>query len=278
MTKILVTGATGSVGRLLVDELLAAGATDVRALTSNPAKAALPAGVEVVEGFLGRPESVRAALEGVERLYLAPLPRTAVEVMALAREAGVRYVVNMSSSDVEGEKAGDPSGWHYYLVEKAVEESGIPWTHLRPGEFMTNTLGWGDEIRANGEFRSPYPTSANAMIALEDIAAVAARLLLDGGHVGKTYPLTGPETLTRVELLQRISGALSREIPFVALSPEEGRKHLAETFGEWSDWYLDGLRLLAEHPQAVSPHVEDITGRPGTTFAQWVARNIGAFQ
>jgi uncharacterized protein YbjT (DUF2867 family) len=178
---ILVTGATGNVGRLVVDELLAAGA-HVRALTNNPARAALPAEVEVFDGYIGRPETLLPALDGIEVMYLAPLPKTVREVVRLAREAEVRRIVDLSSSEADAEAAGDPSQWHYYAVEHAVEHSGIEWTHLRPGEFMTNLLGWADQIRATGVVRAPYANSANTYIALEDIAAVAARVLLEEGH------------------------------------------------------------------------------------------------
>ena len=103
---ILVTGATGNVGRLVVDCLLAAGAKQIRALTNNPKKAALPAEVEVVEGYLGRLETLPAALEGVERMYLAPLPKTVRNIVRLAKEAGVRRIVDLSSSDADNEAAG----------------------------------------------------------------------------------------------------------------------------------------------------------------------------
>src|SRR3954467_5281361 len=126
MAKILVTGATGNVGRLVVDELLAAGATDVRALTARPHRAALPAGVEVVRGWIGRPETVRAALDGVERMYLAPHPPTASEVAAMAAAAGVRRIVALTGVD----------GSFWYDIEAAVNASGVATTHLEPGEFM----------------------------------------------------------------------------------------------------------------------------------------------
>ena len=135
--KILVTGATGNVGRLVVDELLALGATDVRALTNNPAKAALPDGVEVVEGFLGRPETLPAALAGVDRMYLAPLIRTNAEVCRMAADAGVRHIVDMAGA----------KGDHWQEIEDGVEACGVPWTHLEPGEFMTNSGIWAGADR-----------------------------------------------------------------------------------------------------------------------------------
>lgn len=274
---ILVTGATGNVGRLVVDELVAAGA-QVRALTINPRKAALPAEVEVVEGYLGRIETLPAALEGVEILYLAPLPRTVREVMRLAKAAGVQRIVDLSSSNADDEATGDRSGWHYYAVEKAVEDSGIAWTHLRPGEFMTNTFAWAEQIRTTGVVRAPHANAATAIIAQEDIAAVAARVLLEGGHIGKKYELTGPEAVKRKDLARLIGEAIDREVRFEEQTRAEALAELSPTMGDWAAWYVDGIGQLVEHPQPVQPTVAAITGRPATTFAQWAAKHADAFR
>src|SRR4051812_46402838 len=168
MGRILVTGATGNVGRLVVDELLAAGARDVRALTAHPDRAALPLDVEVARGWIGRPESVRDALEGVELMYLAPHPSTAGAVAELAAAAGVRRIVALTGVD--------GSAWHG--IEAAVDACGVATTHLEPGEFMANALEWAEQIRTTGAVRDAYPGAANAPIDLRDIAAVAATALL----------------------------------------------------------------------------------------------------
>jgi len=266
--RILVTGATGNVGRLVVDHLLAAGATQVRALTANPAKAALPAGVEVVDGYLGRLETMPAALEGVDRMYLAPLPQTVRQVVELARQAGVQRIVDLAG----------PEGGRWHAVEEAVEESGIAWTHLEAGEFMTNTQIWAEQIRNTGTVRDAYPTAADAPIALEDIAAVAAAVLLEDSHDGKTYELTGPQTVTRAERVRLIGEALGRNIPFVELTHEQAVEQLSAVMGEHAAWYLDLMAQLAEHPQPAVPTVEEITGRPGTTFAEWAIQHADAFR
>jgi uncharacterized protein YbjT (DUF2867 family) len=267
--KILVTGATGNVGRLVVDELLAAGAQDVRALTARPDQAALPEGVDVVRGWIGRPETVRAALDGVERLYLAPHPPTAGEVAALAAAAGVRRIVALTGVD--------GSSWHG--IEAAVEESGAACTHLEPGEFMSNALDWAEQIRTTGTVRDAYPTAANAPIDLGDIAAVAATALLADGHEGRRYPLTGPESLTRAQRVAAIGAALGREVPYVELTHEEAvADKAARGMGEFAQWYVDGMRRLVEQPQPASTAVADLTGRPATTFAQWAGANADAFR
>jgi uncharacterized protein YbjT (DUF2867 family) len=265
---ILVTGATGNIGRLVVDELLAAGATRVRALTNHPERAALPPQVEVARGYIGRVETLPAAFEGVEKVYLAPLESTVREVVALAAEAGVRHIVDVS---------GGKDTW-WAPVAHAVEQSGVPWTHLGPGEFMDNMLMWAEQIRTTGEVRDAHPTAANAPIDLRDIAAVAATALLQEGHVGKEYVLTGPESLTRAEMVRRIGVALGREVPFVELSPDEAAAALEPSMGEYARWYVDNVGQLVEHPQPVDPTFEQVMGRRGTTFGQWAARNVEQFR
>lgn len=282
---VLVTGATGNVGRLVVDHLLSRGATDVRALTNNPEKAALPDDVEVVEGYLGKLDTMPAALDGVDVLYLAPLPRTVREVMELARKAGVKRVVDLSSSNADAEAAGDPSEWHFYAVERAVEESGIPWTHLRAGEFMTNMLDWAEPIRERGVVRSAYPDAANAPIALADVAEFAAVCLLDdAGHSGEKYELTGPESLSRVEFVRVIADVLGRDIRFEELTHAEHVAEFTERASQYpnaveiAEWYVGGIGELIEQPQPVSPTFARVVGHPGTPFATWVAENATKFQ
>lgn len=276
---ILVTGATGNVGRLVVDELLTRGATGVRALTNNPAKAALPDCVEVVEGYLGDLDAMPAALEGVDALYLAPLPRTVRDVVALAKQAGVRYVVDLSSSTAESEAAEGEHGWYYYLVERAVEDSGLAWTHLQPGEFMTNTLDWAEQVRSTGVVRQWCGAARSAMIALEDVAAVAATVLLEDGHAGRKYPMTGPEAISRAACAATIGEVLGRPVTFEEQPYEEAFAQFAAAAGEeFARWYLDGAVQLATSPQPVLPTVEEVTGRPGTTYAQWVTRYADAFR
>lgn len=265
---ILVTGATGNIGRLVVDELLAAGATDIRALTNKPEKAALPPGVEVVRGYLGRVESLHGVFDGVDRMYLAPLEETVREVTAMAAKAGVRHIVDVS---------GPKDSW-WAPVATAVEESGAAWTHLSPGEFMDNMLMWAEQIRATGEVREGYPNAANAPIDLGDIAAVAATVLLEDGHAGKEYLLTGPETVTRAEMVRHIGAAIGREIPLVEVDHEEAVTVLERTMGEFARWYVDSMRDYIDQPQSANRLVEELTGRPATTFAEWARKKADEFR
>lgn len=275
---ILVTGATGSVGRLVVDELLAAGAP-VRALTNNPTRAALPAEVEVIEGYLGRPESLPAALNGVGTVYLAPLPATVDEFAVLAREAGVRRVVTLSGEPAEYEAQGDPSGWHYYKVERAVEDAGFEWTHLRPGQFMNNTLDWAASIKAESIVRGPYADAVQTPIDLRDIAAVAGIVLRDESYTGRKLVMSGPEALTQPEEVAAIGAAIGRELKFEELTPEETLERWAPLMGaETAQWLIDGFRMMAEYRMQPEPTVEEVTGRPAIPYREWAVANADAFR
>ncbi|TDD56176.1 hydroxylase [Kribbella antibiotica] len=275
---ILVTGATASVGRLLVDELVAAGAP-VRALTNKPARAALPAGVEVAVGYLGRPESLPAALTGIDTVYLAPLPAYVDDFVRSALEAGVRRVVVLSGEPADYEAQGDPAGWHYYRVERAIEEAGFEWTFLRPGQFMNNTLDWAPSIKAEGVVRAPYGAAVQTPIDLVDIAAVARVALLDEAFTGQKLVMSGPEAITQPEEVEQISAALGRDIKFEELAPQQYLDQLAPVIGlETAQWLLDGFRMMAEHPMAPESTVADLTGRPAVTYREWAVRNVDAFR
>lgn len=275
---ILVTGATASVGRLLVDELVEAGAP-VRALTNNPAKAALPAGVEVAVGYLGKPSTLPAALEGVETVYLAPLPEFVDDFVAGATKAGVRRVVVLSGEPAEYEAQGDPAEWHYYKVERAIEEAGFEWTHLRPGQFMNNTLGWAESIKAEGVVRSPYAAAVQTPIDLGDIAAVARAVLLDESYTGQKLTMSGPEALTQPDEVELIGAAIGREVRFEELTPEQAQEAWAPLMGaETAEWLIDGFRMMAEYQMKPEPTVPDVTGRPAKTYREWAVANADAFR
>lgn len=267
---ILVTGATGGIGRRVVDQLLSRGATDVRAMVANPAKARLPDGVEVVSGYVGRPESVPPALEGVDRMYLAPVNETVADVVPLIEKAGVRRIVDLS---------GPPgSGWE--PVFQAVEAGSVDWTHLWPGEFMENHTLWAEQIKTTGRVRDGYPDAVNAPIAMDDVAAAAAVALLTDGpaQVGKSFVLTGPAAVSRAEMIAAIGAALGREIPVEKVDHDTAVKELEPAMGEYAGWYLDGIRAMLQAPQAAETAFVDLVGEPGTTFAEWAKANVADFR
>jgi uncharacterized protein YbjT (DUF2867 family) len=268
VTKILVTGATGNIGRMVVDELLAAGADDVRALTVDPVRAALPDGVEVARGFLGRPSTLPTAYANVEVLYLAPHLPTVAEACRMAAEAGIGHIVDLAG----------PKGEHWQAVEDAVEACGVPYTHLEPGEFMANATLWSRQIRAGDTVLDTCGDAVNAPIAQEDVAAVAARILLSDDHVGRSYELTGPEALSRREKVALIGQALGRELRYVELPRDEAIAELAKDMGSYAEWYVDGQQMLVSHPQAAGSAVSELTGRPATTFLSWARSHADLFQ
>lgn len=264
---ILITGATGLVGRELVGMLQTVGA-DVRALSRHPEKAGLPGGVEVIAGDLGEPTSLRAALDGAERVYLFSAGRVGENFAATAQQAGVKRIVVVSGLD------NDPA-----RVEDPLRAAGLDWTHLRPTAFAANALRhWGYTIRAQDMVRTPYGDAATAPIHETDIAAVAATVLLNDGQGGQRYELTGPTSLTFRDQVAVISGATGREITFVEETPDQARERMLRFIPEA---IVDGL--LAVWAAAVgtratiSPAVEQVTGHSPRTFAQWVTDHAGEF-
>ncbi|GIG66768.1 SDR family oxidoreductase [Phytomonospora endophytica] len=286
--KVLVTGATGVVGRQVVAQLLAAGA-EVRAVTRDPAKAGLPAGVEVVAGDLTDPAGLAPAFEGVDRMYLFPVEEAVDEVVALAVAAGVRRIVDLSAASVT-------VGLHVNPVEAAVEKSGVAWTHVRPGSFMANMLPiWGPMIRAGREVRYPFADEASVPVHEADIAAVAVAALLEDGHDGKIYTLTGPAAITTREQVAAIGAALGEEVAYVEVSREEAREILRAQGGfaagaadlllgfvDYGGGEPTGADGYAEQDWSALlrpwPGVPDATGRPARDFAAWARDHVADFR
>jgi uncharacterized protein YbjT (DUF2867 family) len=254
--------------------LLRAGES-VRAVTRVPEKAGLPDGVDVVRGDLTDPTSLKPALDGVDRMYLFPVPETAEAVVRLAVAARVRRIVVLSSVSA-GYPDGDLSGDHHRPVERAVETCGVEWTHVRPGEFMVNTLNWAPSIRAEDVVRDPYGEATSAMVHEADIADVAVTALLEDGHTGAKYTLTGPESLTKVERVRVLAEVLGRDIRFEELTPRQARQVWIDRGvpAEATDW----LVREPEGETVVGPTAEQVTGRPARTFAQWVADHRADFR
>ncbi|GIH75290.1 SDR family oxidoreductase [Planobispora longispora] len=286
--KILVTGATGFVGRNVVTQLLQAG-VEVRALTRNPAKANLPETVEVVRGDLTDLSTVAPALEGVTAMYLFPVEETAREVVALAGQAGVRRIVDLSAASVT-------AGLHTNPVEQAVEESGLQWTHVRPCGFMANMLQiWAPSVRAERVVRYPFADDPMNLIHEADIAAVAVAALLEDGHHGAAYTLTGPALVTVREQVRAIGEALGEEVRYEEVTRERARELMKAQGGfaaesadlmlgftdyggeaaSGEDGYSDQDWSVLMRPW---PDVEKVTGRPARTYAEWARDHIEDFR
>ncbi|MEV4975415.1 NmrA family NAD(P)-binding protein [Streptomyces scopuliridis] len=282
---VLVTGATGTVGRQVVAELLRRGHT-VRALTRDPEKAKAGlltdfppgvsgvSGVEVVRGDLSDPASLAPALEGVTGLHLitfggamfAPL-ETGPEIVELARKAGVRRVTVLFG----GEETP---------LQRAVEASGLDWTVVQPVEFMSNALEWAEAIRTEDTVREPFTARLSAMIHEADIGAVAAVALTEEGHAGRTYLITGPETLTVRDKVDALAAARGREIALVELT-EEAAKERWRAAGHPEDVIDFLIMVYRDTPpegRTVVGTVEEVTGRPARTFAEWAEEHATAFR
>ena len=275
---IVVTGATGNVGRRLVELLLAEG-QEVRALTRSVATADLPEGAEVLSSAV--PET---ALIGASAVFMhaAALAGGAAEFLALARERGVRRAVLLSTQSVRDdvERQLDPIGEMHKVIEDAIEASGLEWTFLRPGEFAMNAATqWGPQIRATGAVRGAYGTAASSPIHERDIAAVAARTLLDDGHTGARYALTGPESLTQIDKVRIIGEVAGRPLRFEEITPQAARKEMVENgLPDFiAEIVLDDLAQKVGRAAPISPVTEQVTGRPGLTFAEWAKEHAHAF-
>jgi uncharacterized protein YbjT (DUF2867 family) len=280
---VLVTGATGRVGRLVIDQLVGAG-VPVRALTHRPEAAArLPENVEVVTGDLTEPESLDAGLCGVGAVFLVWTipPATAPEVIErLATYA--RRVVFLSSPHQTPHpffQQPNPMAVLHADIERLIAAAGLESTILRPGVFASNSLfWWATAIRDDGVVRWPYGAAETAPVDDRDVAAVAARTMYQDGHAGGDYVLTGPESLSQAEQVSIIGDVLGRHIRFEELSPDDFR---TETEGSWPrlvvDMLLTAWGATLGRPAFVTSTVSDILGSAPRSFRQWVADHTAAF-
>jgi uncharacterized protein YbjT (DUF2867 family) len=280
---LLVTGATGTVGRELVRALAATNA-ELRVLVREPARAAgLPERAERVVGDLDEPATLTAAFTGADGVFLLTPgigTRHTVHAVAAARAAGVGHIVHLSSFNVLGDPMPAMGRWHHER-EEIIRASGIPATFLRPGGFMTNALEWAPTILDAGQVIDPVGPGRFAPIDPADIAAVAALVLTQDGHEGEEYVLTGDELLTVTDQVQIIAKAIGRDIevrpaatPAEAVAsrfPGGGPPALLEALTE-------GFALMrADTTGLRTDTVRRLLGRRPGTFADWCARNAAAF-
>jgi uncharacterized protein YbjT (DUF2867 family) len=279
---ILVTGATGTVGREVVKQLLAAG-EQVRAMTRNPATAKLDARVEVVQGDFDAPDTLARAVDGVDRVFSLTFgPQTGTHERDRAREAkkaGVHHIVKLSAIGGDRETKNAIRLWHEE-GEEAIKETGIGWTVVRPGGFMSNALHWRGTIRTQGKVFSNYGEGKLPSIHPRDIAAVAVRALTSNGHEGKTYELTGPQALSIREQVDILSEALGRRIEYVPIPDDAARKGMEKA--GMPALLIDALIPFAAFIRSgraaeVLPTVEKVTGRSALTFHDWAREYANMF-
>ncbi|MET7289737.1 NAD(P)H-binding protein [Streptomyces sp. NPDC005573] len=280
----VVLGARGNVARHVADGLLAAG-EQVRAVNRTPAADPAP-GCETVVADLDRPETLPAALDGADRMFLYGMldphrPYDIEKVAAAAVAAGIRHVVLLSSVSV----VLDPDAHHPVTrlnrtIEQALQRSGMDWTFLRPGTFAANTrTWWAGSIRDHDTVRLPYPLAQSAPVHEKDLAALAVTALTEPGHAHQAYTVHGAESLTLRRQVEHIGEAVGRRIRVEHVSEEQARAEIAATMhpvvadaivSQWAA--ADGVAA------ATSAITEKITGTPAHTYAQWAADHTDDFR
>jgi uncharacterized protein YbjT (DUF2867 family) len=231
----LLTGVTGASGSAVLREF-ARNHVDVRILVRNPRKTeeliGVP-GVEIAIGDMVRPDSLGAALDGVDRALMISSPEPAMletqcRFVDAAKRAGVRHIVKLSGK--ESSIGFDPMRFRFTRMHEQIEDyleaSGVAWTHLRPCQFMQVYLSETPTIVAKQALFLPLENVRLAPIDLDDIAKVAFGVLRSSGHEGRSYEMTGPESLTMAEIAERISVAIGKAIRYINVAPAERRQAL----------------------------------------------------
>ncbi|MEG3631660.1 NAD(P)H-binding protein [Streptomyces poriticola] len=282
---VLITAATGNVGPHAAAELLRAGAR-VRALVlkDDPNVGRLPEGVELFEGDLARPDTLDAALDGVDGVFLMwPFfttdVTTAPEVVKKI-EARARRVVLVSSVGVHIGLERVDNNCHAYL-EELLEATGLEWTFLRTTGFQANALGFAEQIRGGGEVvHFPYGAATRTSVHEADLAAVGAVALAGPGHAGQKYLVTGPEELSQKEQVRIIGEVIGRDLGWQDVQHEAARAAMVAS--GWPPSYADGaldyFAMITETPELSSTVVADVTGRPARTFRSWAEEHAEAFR
>jgi uncharacterized protein YbjT (DUF2867 family) len=276
---ILITGASGNVGKEVLSQVFATGAKVRGGFQSATRAAGAPPGVEIATIDFNRPDTIRTATEGVDRVFLVGPP--APELTELERKAtdamkgsGVRHIVKLSA--IGGHAAIFPR--QHAESEDYIRSSGIPYTFLRPSGFMQNAVNYdATTINSQNAFYGSYGDGRVSQIDIRDIAAVAAAVLTEEGHEGKVYTLTGPKAISAAEVARILSESLGREIRYVDLPPEQFKQALTGAgVPEWSANALVDLHRFYREGGAseVSVDVEQILRRKAITFEQF-ARDYG---
>lgn len=277
---IVVTGATGNVGRELVTQLVAAGAPVRAVVRRSEDSASFPPGAQTVVGDLNRPGTLAPALAGASAIHLLAGYDGLPELLASARAAGVQRVVLQSSSSAPTGDLSNAVAAYHIRSEQAIRESGLSWTFLQPNTFMTNTLEWVPQLAAGDEVRAAFPAVAIATIDPADVAAVSAAALTDLGRHGRaSYRLSGPEALTPADRARILGRVLGRDIRFRGLSDEQARAEMTASIpAPYVDAFFSFFAGGSVDETTVQPAVPGLLGRPARTFEQWARTHAAAFQ
>ncbi len=280
---IVVTGATGNVGQPLVQALAASG-EKVTAVSRRITESAAPRDVRIVTADLTLPEDLRPAFEGADALFLhdggnnaeSLRPRNILDV---AKSAGVRRVVLLSSQGVRTRPESHSHGVLMRSLEDAVQQSGLEWTILRPGGFNSNAYAWADAIRTRRTVIAPFGDVSMPTVDPADIADVVAATLREDGHLGQIYELTGPALTTPRQRASAIGDALGEPVQFIEQTRDEAHAQMLKFMPEWAvETTLAVLGEPTPAEQQISPAVEQVLGRAPRAFADWVQDHISAFR
>ncbi len=278
---ILVTGATGAVGREVAGLLAAAG--PVRILARRPERLTVRGdGIEVVEGAYGDGPALDRALRGVSSVFLvtnSPTEPDDERVAGAAAAAGVRHLVKLSMMAVEEPGADDFITRRQRQNEEAIRESGVSWTFVRPRTFMSNTLSWAPGIRSAGVVRALYGDAPVACVDPRDVAAVAVAALTGAGHEGRAYAVSGPAAITAREQTAQLSRVLGRPLRFEELGLDAARTALLAKYPRpVAEAFLESAeRQRAGAKAAVVPTVQELTGHQARSYRTWAADHAEAF-
>lgn len=284
---IVVTGATGNVGRPLIDLLRQSGA-QVRGITRNPQQSsAEKAPVKFVEADPSRPATMVSALRGATGLFINPMAvQSAVDgLLALAKSSGVRRVVALSATNLDDDPSEQPSrlrGVNHQAMEESLARSGIEWVALRISALAANSIPlWAAQIRSSDTVFGTYAASASSPIHERDVAAVAVRALQSDALVHKRVALTGPQSLTQSQMIGVLAEALGRPLRYAEISPQQAKRAMMERGFAFPEELIDRLHALlakgVKQPAFVNGEVESILGRPALSFAQWAIDHLNEF-
>ena len=271
--KILVTGATGSIGSVLIENLTKAGAS-VRALVRDKSKgrALKDAGVELAIGDLSRPETLDAAFAGVSKVYLiTPLNENQYELasngLAAAKRSGKPHVVR-SSGMIPEPFEESRVGRHQVQIENDLKSSGLPYTILKPHLFMQTTMIAAQTVKSEGAIYMPLKEGKIAMIDVRDVAAAAAEVLTSEGHEGKTYELTGPVAISFHDVAAALSEALGKPVKYVDVPPKAAKEFLLGMGSQSGSWAQISSSSRNSAREVVTRSPETLKSSPGTPLVR----------
>jgi len=285
-SRILVTGASGTIGSFVVDLLQEKGADFVAlARSSEKAKSFNQKGIQTVIGDFADIESLNIAMEGIDKVFLLSvtspeIPRLQGNVVDMARDKDIRHIVKVSALGASLDSKIGIARFHAQ-TEKHIRESGVPFTFLHPHSFMQNLIFDSGTIREQNAIYAQMRDGKIGMVDARDIAAVAVKALMHEGHEGKTYVLTGPQAISYYDIADTFTKALGKNVKYIPVTSVDARSAMLES--DMPGWLVEDLVEIsrehaAGHASEISPDVAMVTGRKGHTIEEFVNDFIHFFK